>query len=217
MRYDLTAQQVGFVELVHHYGPWNWWSTWTFAGEWSVMSCAKTFEKFMRQFKGARYLYVIERNRFRNGHHIHALVGGVGHLYIKAVWRDWFEHYGRCHIDRYKVGKEARVGAYVAKYMAKGSAWWDIKGCEPLRDLELWNERPRSLSEAHLASGQLKLPKRCAAREMSRQTASLGQWEMKAKQAIDTNKDSDYDRDHEDITALTNQTARKRVRWTDGR
>jgi len=117
----------GFTKLLYLLPARDWWSTWTFDREYSAMSASKAWVRFMSLVNPeACYLYVVEANRWREGTHVHAVVGNVRNLRRKDIWQRWFKRYGRCHIVPFKQGQTGWCGRYVAKYMCKGLCWWDI-------------------------------------------------------------------------------------------
>lgn len=155
-----TSRKNGFVVLDEHgdafgkllqeYGPWDWWSTWTFAKPYSAESAARCFEAFMKALgEDVSYLYVIEANRFREGTHVHAVVGNVSRLRRDDTWGKWFKRYGRCHVVPYDNREQDGCGQYLSKYLTKGACWWNIKA-HPQGGLSL-RHRPR-LHRAERAS-----------------------------------------------------------------
>jgi hypothetical protein len=82
----------------------------------------------MRQLgPGVTYLYVIERNRSRDGHHVHAVIAGVKGRLRKEVGIAWTKKFGIHHIRPFQKEKAVACGSYLAKYLSKSAAHWDIK------------------------------------------------------------------------------------------
>lgn len=61
--------------------------------------------------------------------HLHALLGELGGgVPRSAVWRSWFERFGRASITSFDPDRGATY--YVAKYLTKAPLHWDIWGAE---------------------------------------------------------------------------------------
>jgi len=130
----------GVLQMIMQYDPWDWWSTWTFANEYSVESARKAFEKFMRkELPDAKCFCAIEANRFRQGTHVHACVGNVFTVSRKATWSKWFEKYGECRIVPYDEQKDC--SEYMTKYMTKKLLWWNIIIPANLPAIDLWHDQ----------------------------------------------------------------------------
>ena len=129
--------ELGFEELMKSQ-KWDWWSTWTFRFESGLWPTRRTFETFMRQLgPGVTYLYVIERNRMRDGHHVHAVISGVKGRLRKEVGMAWSEKYGIHHIRVFNKKKSLQCGGYLSKYLMKSMSHWDMitNGAECARAL----------------------------------------------------------------------------------
>ncbi len=75
------------------------------------------------------YFYAIEQNpsdRFdpRPGHHVHALWANSDEVQRSAIWKRWFDKYGRNRIEPCRSLDD--VSAYCAKYVTKRDAWWNF-------------------------------------------------------------------------------------------
>ena len=98
----------------------------TFKWEASQDSVRRCYEKFMRaELPWVSYFYAIEQNPSRDGHHVHAIWCDCEHSKRRDIWRDWFAQYGRARIE--PVRGQDDVALYVAKYVTKGNAWWDLR------------------------------------------------------------------------------------------
>lgn len=123
-----VAVSSAFADLLRRYEPWDWWTTWTFRESYSAYSASKCFEAFMRGIEShAKYLYVVEANRYREGTHVHAVIGGINHLTYNQVADAWRLQYGRCHVVKYQGDQGVQLGQYLAKYMTKSACWWDLR------------------------------------------------------------------------------------------
>ena len=103
----------------------------TFRWEASVWSCERVYKKFMRagrpglpSMHWVSHFYALEHNPSRDGFHVHALWCDCLHLQRSEVWRNWFHRYGRNRIE--PVRNKDDVADYVAKYVTKEGAWWDV-------------------------------------------------------------------------------------------
>lgn len=114
------------ADWVHAIKPWQCVSHLTFKWEASQDSTRRNFEKFMRmKLPDVDYFYAIERNPSRDGNHVHALWHRPMTLSRKGAWSEWFAAYGRARIEPVKSQED--VTSYVAKYVTKESAWWNVK------------------------------------------------------------------------------------------
>jgi len=86
--------------------------------------------------RGVSYFYALERNPQRDGFHIHAVWCDCKNFSRRRVWKTWFERYGRNRIE--PVNSQTDVTDYVAKYVTKEGAWWDVKLLEGRRQ-EVFN------------------------------------------------------------------------------
>lgn len=130
---DNGAVQMG--NWVLNLGPWEWFATFTFEGEWSCWSAMKAFESFMRrEYYWVEYFYAVEPNPNRWGHHVHAIFKNCGRagpggspLRRDAMWAKWYEErgYGRARIE--PVRGHMDVADYCAKYVTKELAWWNVR------------------------------------------------------------------------------------------
>ncbi len=113
-------------EWVNGLCKWDWIGHFTFRFEASIWSTQKRFPEFMRDLvPDLNWFFAVEQNPSRDGHHVHALIGNVRELRRKAVWRQWFERYGRNRIE--PIRSFADVSRYCAKYVCKERAWWDVR------------------------------------------------------------------------------------------
>ena len=104
---------------------WEWIAHLTFRYEASLWSAQRQMEKFWVDVaEGLSWFYAIEQNPSRDGHHIHALIANPRELRRRAIWKAWFERYGRNRIE--PVRSLDDVSCYCAKYVCKERAWWDV-------------------------------------------------------------------------------------------
>lgn len=124
-------------DLRHAWGEWlnafHWdaWCTLTFREERSHASATRAFERFGRWLRregnpAAGWFYAHEVGSYGRLH-LHALVGGLEpYTSRRALWRWWFDHYGRAQILPFDPGRGAAY--YVSKYVTKGElSHYDIE------------------------------------------------------------------------------------------
>jgi hypothetical protein len=113
------------AEWVNGLCGWNWIGHFTFRFEASIWSTQKRFPEFISAVApDLSCFYAVEQNPSRDGHHVHALIGNTRELRRKAIWRAWFERYGRNRIEPIRSADD--VAGYCAKYVCKRRAWWDV-------------------------------------------------------------------------------------------
>lgn len=126
LRLKVAQMNVEMGDWVHGLAPWQVISHMTFAWEASIWSAQRCYEKFMRtEMRGVSYFYSLEQNPGRDGYHVHALWCDCAGRSRRLCWQMWFERYGRNRIEPVKSRND--VSDYVAKYVTKEFAWWNVR------------------------------------------------------------------------------------------
>lgn len=118
------------VDWVTGLADWEIFFTGTYRGEFSEEASRKSFEKWAEiEIPEYSYLYSIERNPSRHGHHVHAIFADCDGIHRKTVWKKWFDRYGRAKVEQIRSREEAvsYVSKHVVGYMLKHGGWWNLK------------------------------------------------------------------------------------------
>ncbi len=114
---------------------WGAWGTFTFGDKFgptgpSPDRAMHHWWRWMgsRELAGCGYFAAVEKGSGGRVH-LHALLrqayGRGDSIPRKALWRSWFNRYGRCQILPY----DAELGAvhYITKYLIKSPELWDLR------------------------------------------------------------------------------------------
>lgn len=122
------------TDFVHNLAPWRVFATHTFTWEASFWSATKSYRRFMnRSCPAVSYFYALEKNKGRDGFHVHALWADCEGVQRSEIWKRWFATYGRNRIE--PVRGISDVARYCTKYVCKEGVWWDVKIVSP----DLWH------------------------------------------------------------------------------
>ena len=114
---------------------WGAWGTFTFGNKFGPTGPSPDRALFhwgrwmgSRELAGTGYFAAVETGRGGRVH-LHALLrpafGRGSGIPRRALWRSWFDRYGRCSILPY----DAKLGAvhYLTKYLVKAPELWDLR------------------------------------------------------------------------------------------
>lgn len=142
---------------------WEWesWGTLTFRDDgYSHEAATRSFGRFVawlqREGNPNVSWFVGHEIGSLGRLHLHCLLGSLAPITSRrALWRWWFERYGRCELRGYDPEQGAAV--YVSKYVTKELAHYDLdlRGMERCRlDAQLLNKpmTERTMRDARRAS-----------------------------------------------------------------
>lgn len=120
-----------FVEWLINLRPWNYKFDCTFRGEFTEAASMRAFERYAdTQIPELDYVYGIEPNPSRAGHHVHAVLCGPADLHRHSVWGPWQRRYGRAVCQPVRdaadcIGYAGKLAAL--SYATKSGGWWNVK------------------------------------------------------------------------------------------
>lgn len=108
------------VRCLHEFGsaPRSWWCTFTYRGEAAICyrELQLAFKRLRKAGRKIRYLTSEEAGELNGRKHFHVILHGPADLTkreVEALWPHGF--------TKVRLARSARVGAYLAKYLAKSS------------------------------------------------------------------------------------------------
>jgi len=129
---------------------WDWWCTLTFRNEYTPDAATRAFLRFASWLRhdspGVGYFVGHEVGRLGRLH-LHALIGGLEpHVQRTAAARRWERRHGHARIFPYD--RDRGAAHYIAKYVSKELAEWDIHAVGTPRP-SLFDGRHPTLSQQH--------------------------------------------------------------------
>jgi len=130
---NVKSFHLGYANLLSRY-QFTWFTTLTFKGSpctYKAVNHFKRFIKYIQRNEKVNIGYYVGLELSEQGlPHFHSLMGNLEGVRRDKWWKWWFTRYGAARILPYDPAKGA--SHYVAKYVTKRLAWYEVKALDKL-------------------------------------------------------------------------------------